>query len=1071
MRSASQAPQTKRRPEWLPHTALAVVLSILIVLLTSVAIRQESQRHQDSATASTQAIATLLAQHVENVFLKTDALLQSTADRYAEEHGRGNFDETRFNAALKRQLALFPEVADLYVTDSDGMVRYGAGNVLPANLADRQDFRRARDEASSGLVFSGPLASRLTHRRVLVLSRRLSLPDGAFHGMVFANLGIDRLDQLLSAPDKGATGLVTLHAADLTEIYRHSADVASDKGDIHRKLPQQLKTWIAQSPQSGTFMAPDASGDAGHIVSYRKIGEYPLHLSFSSASSDFLAAGETNIHFLLGLCGLMLLVTAAGTWRIYVLSRRAAAQRIEKKAALVLEASPVAMLLVDARGLITEANKAATLLLGLERHLLIGSAVDALIPPRFRAAHAGHRDTFMQHSTARIMGNGTDLLVLHCSGREIPVQVALAPLEIAGRRHAIVVLESQTERKRVAQELHDLLALQTAILDNAAYAITATDTRGVITAFNKAAERIYGYSAGEVIGKQSSDIFYDPDELRERAQGYVTQPGELMESGFGILFEPRRHSAMISDEMTCIRRDGSRFPASQSIAELRNAAGEITGHMAIVTDISERRAQEEKLNETLTRLKLATDAADIGVWSWSFQDDKLEWDDRLCDWYGVPPALRKGILFFDFWRSRIHPDDRQAAEARLMQARHANVPLDEVFRIVQPQGRIRFIHSTSVVETDRDGKPLRMIGVNRDVTSQRELEMQLRTAKEAADAASQAKSSFLANMSHEIRTPMNAILGLTGLLTETALTSRQGDLVSRVHHSTKALLRLLNDILDYSKIEAGHLHIEQTPFELGSLIEDVTGLFAALVAEKKVSWQVTLDPALPRYLEGDPLRLSQILINLVGNALKFTEQGTIGIQIGIQAESATEITLRINVTDTGIGMSQGQMDRLFEAFVQADNSVSRRYGGTGLGLSIARGLVRRMGGEISVVSAPGQGSTFSFSVNLRRAGEPPRTSAMAREPATSPGKLPLPPTREVTTIDLVQLKADLAELEDLLSRNAFTARRVCARIETLLQGTAWAEAFRPITTATRELHFRDAMTALKVFTEFQESAA
>jgi signal transduction histidine kinase/ActR/RegA family two-component response regulator len=276
---------------------------------------------------------------------------------------------------------------------------------------------------------------------------------------------------------------------------------------------------------------------------------------------------------------------------------------------------------------------------------------------------------------------------------------------------------------------------------------------------------------------------------------------------------------------------------------------------------------------------------------------------------------------------------------------------------------IRWVRTQAEMNVDTQGKLLSCIGTVQDVTHQHQMEESLRAAKQAAEAANSAKSTFLANMSHEIRTPMNAMLGLTQLVLEGTLTAQQRDYLNKVLAASQVLLNLLNDILDYSKIEAGYLHVESVRFNLNEVVENVLALFSQRALEKGLRLRTELGATVPAQLLGDALRLGQVLNNLVGNALKFTEQGEIRLVINRVAMPAGE-RLLFQVHDTGMGLSTEQMNRLFAPFSQADDSISRRFGGTGLGLMICKRLVALMQGEMSVESELGQGSVFSFSLPL-----------------------------------------------------------------------------------------------------------
>ncbi|WP_417910718.1 CBS domain-containing protein [Candidatus Electronema sp. PJ] len=306
---------------------------------------------------------------------------------------------------------------------------------------------------------------------------------------------------------------------------------------------------------------------------------------------------------------------------------------------------------------------------------------------------------------------------------------------------------------------------------------------------------------------------------------------------------------------------------------------------------------------------------------------------------------------------------RMAADRQILSG-GLTVALSEEEITTQHQGT-RLLRTRKVPILDGQGKPVYLLGISDDITEQRAVEQSLAEARTLAEKANQAKSDFLANMSHEIRTPMNGIIGLTELALTTELTPQQSDYLEKVNESAQSLLGLLNDILDLSKIEAHRLELESIPFDLHALLGQISSLMAIHSQQKGLPLHVRIDPEIPRHLLGDPLRIKQILLNLVGNAFKFTRQGEITIEVrpGLHAQHDC-LPVAFTVRDTGIGIAKRQQQELFKPFVQSDSSTTRLYGGTGLGLAITRQLVEMMDGTITLVSAPGEGSAFTFTLPL-----------------------------------------------------------------------------------------------------------
>lgn len=349
-------------------------------------------------------------------------------------------------------------------------------------------------------------------------------------------------------------------------------------------------------------------------------------------------------------------------------------------------------------------------------------------------------------------------------------------------------------------------------------------------------------------------------------------------------------------------------------------------------------------------------------------------------------------------------------------------------------------------------------------------------ALRAAETANAAKADFIANMSHEVRTPMNAIVGYADMLLRTPLQPAQQEYAQRLQNASTTLLGVMNNVLDFSKIEAGQLKADAQPFDVLATVDSAVGLFQPQLRDSTVRLRLEIAPGVPRLISADGLRLHQVLVNLVGNAVKFTEEGEVRVSVQCRDGQASAPVLCIVVSDTGIGIEASQIERIFAPFAQADGSITRRFGGTGLGLSISRRLAELMGGTLSVRSTLGRGAEFTLQVPFSPVEQAPADGPSALAPAVSPhpvatgatgaptaaapGPASLPSSSPQRQADLAALRPLLAELDDLLSRNMLGARRVAERVRAELQGTVWADAFSPIEQDVQRLRFPAARSRL-----------
>ena len=409
-------------------------------------------------------------------------------------------------------------------------------------------------------------------------------------------------------------------------------------------------------------------------------------------------------------------------------------------------------------------------------------------------------------------------------------------------------------------------------------------------------------------------------------------------------------------EKRYIRKDGSTVWCLLAVSLVRGVDGAADYFISNVQDIGERKAYEIERAALTERLTLATQAGGIGVWEWDVVTNGLIWDDRMFELYGIDPQTTPDYSVF---LAAVAPDHRDRIDALLQAAVAGPSGYDTEFPIMLPSGEERQLRAFAQVDRDSEGHAVRLIGTNWDVTEHRQLVVM-------AEEAARSKSEFLATISHELRTPLNSIIGFSRLVLDSAPPAGEAPLpptakrhIELVRDASTTLLTIVDDVLDYSRIEAGGFELSLAPFELRPMVENAVEIVRAAAEEKGLALTLAIAGDVPTFLDGDQSRLRQVLLNLTGNAIKFTAAGHVSVGVALSGGDVLW-----TVRDTGIGIPTDKQHLLFKRFSQIDQSIARRFGGSGLGLAICERLVSAMGGAIGVTSEPGAGSTFWFSAAM-----------------------------------------------------------------------------------------------------------
>ena len=1002
------------------RTTLLAGLTIAVVLLLASLLILELQHSYQRETRNTEAVTASITRVLEKELLasvgKIDLIVQEAVHHYESHLNNQGVPADKMNPVLKRLLERLPGVLSLRVIGQDGSYVFDAsGEISAVNVADR-DYFRVHQAGQTGKLFAeGPIFSRVANVWLITFSRGAYDRNGTFRGVVQASIPSKWLADAFESSALNQGDVVSLINSDLVLIARNPEVPEQFGKPIQSEL---LTDKIKAGLESGTFSALSSVDGESRIYHFKRVGDLPLYLitgvSHERALSEWrrTAIVYSSIAFFLLAGGIALVFK---TYRSAEASRVRQASRYKE----LLRTSTDGIHIVDQDGNLREASDSFYRMLGRD-------------PETAGAMHISDWDVALDtrdfQSAIQDRIDHADIYETRyrtCDGRLIDVETNVHGIEMDGEK--LLYCSARDITERVANKLSLARAEQYAelIINSMGEGLCHIDLEGCITFINPVGAELLGYRPEEVIGQASHPLFH-----HTRADGSPYPDSECR------VRDASRHKQIqrVSDEIFW-RKDGSSFQVHFVAAPIIEA-NKTVGVVLTFRDVSEELRTQKILVENEVKIRKAQEIAGFGSYMTDLSTGLWESTPQLDAIFGIDEHFHHDVAN---WNQLILPEYRQAALDHYLTITRERREFRMDYQIARlSDGVHRWVAANGELEYDAQGNPVRLIGTIQDITERIEAQTQLgelnasletRVAQRthelaiALDNAEQAKRSrgeFLAKMSHEIRTPMNAVLGMTYLALQTDPDPRQRSYLEKVQRSGEHLLGIINDILDFSKIDAGKLKIESENFDLDRVIENIQQLTEGKAQDKGLALRLDIDPAIPRKLKGDALRLGQILINYTNNAIKFTENGSVTLRVRAlePAERQTGLTLRFEVQDTGIGMTEEQQSRLFRSFEQADNSTTRRFGGTGLGLAISRELSILMGGEVGVSSSPGAGSTFWFTAPLQLATDiPPENlpQEAGRLPSHHADLLALLRGKRILLVDDNELNQEVAQgiLEDV----------------------------------------------------------
>lgn len=649
--------------------------------------------------------------------------------------------------------------------------------------------------------------------------------------------------------------------------------------------------------------------------------------------------------------------------RFETVARREAqnyAERSKFRLQQIIDSAMDGVVTIDEEGRVVAWNKMAEHIFGYSAVEVMGEELSELIVPEaFREAHNRGMKHFLATGEGPVLNKRIEIVALNRAGKVFPVELSIAPLKFDDGYHFNAFIRDISRRKADEEQVERTQIRLKSLIQNMQAGILLEDENRTVVLTNQ-----YFCDLFQIPAEPQQMIGMDCTNAAETSKGLFAEPGVFVEEVNMALAERklRVNEPMAMADGRQLERDYIPLVSD----------GRYLGHLWLYRDVTERYRSQEALRRSEEKYRGILENLDLGLMEVNAQNVIVRAYDRFCEMTGY---TEEEIIGRDADEVFVHDQESRSIIDRQNARRKEGKPGVYEMQIRRKDGNIIWVLVGGAPIFDEKDQVIGSIGVHYDVTQQKEIAEKLAQAKQTADEARQAadqariaERQFLANMSHEIRTPMNAVIGMTHLLYDTKIDERQKEYLDALRFSADSLLGLINNILDLSKIEAGELTFEQREFDLAKIMKNLRQTFQFKLREKPVSVIMDFDLAIENRVISDPTRLTQILTNLLGNASKFTDRGTIGIHAKLLRGDTQAYWIEFRVTDTGIGIPPNKLDSIFQNFKQADLQITRKYGGTGLGLSIVKQIVELQGGSIRVESQPGMGSSFIVEMPMANSG-------------------------------------------------------------------------------------------------------